>query len=106
MDLLCLEKSNKNEEKKNSKEKVLTMFKKKDELSKEKKIEVVSKNSSGLGFRKKNDTPETSKEQKIMPKRIPLKEDVSTSRSFRKNQLSGEKNFKKESHEKSVYEEE
>lgn len=38
MDLLCLEKSNKNEEKKNSKEKVLTMFKKKDELSKEKKI--------------------------------------------------------------------
>lgn len=29
MDLLCLDKSSKNEEKKNSKEKVLTMFKKK-----------------------------------------------------------------------------
>lgn len=31
------------------------MFKKREELSREKKIEVVSKNSSGLGFRKKNE---------------------------------------------------
>ena len=30
------------------------MFKKKDEVSKEKKLEVVSKNSSGLGFKKRN----------------------------------------------------
>jgi hypothetical protein len=37
------------------------MFKKKEELSKEKKIEVVSKNSSGLNFKKKPDTPDTSK---------------------------------------------
>lgn len=77
------------------------MFKKKEELSREKKIEVVSKNSSGLGFRKKNEP-----EPKIAPKRIPLKEDVNTSRSSRKEQLSGEKNFKKEPHERSVYEEE
>jgi hypothetical protein len=35
-----------------------------------------------------------------------LKEDVNTSRSSRKDQLSGEKNFKKEPHERSVYEEE
>lgn len=78
------------------------MFKKKEELSREKKIEVVSKNSSGLGFRKKIEGPEP----KIAPKRMPLKEDVNTSRSSRKEQVSGEKNFKKETHEKSVYEEE
>ena len=65
------------------------MFKKKDDISKEKKIEVVSKNNSGLGFKKRNETPEVMKEQKIMPKRIPLKEDVNTSRSFRKDQSSG-----------------
>lgn len=105
--MLALERpTSKPEEKKNSKEKVLTMFKKKEELSKDKKIEVVSKNSSGLGFRKRNETPEASKEQKILPKRMPLKEDVNTSRSNRKDQISGEKNFKRESHEKSVYEEE
>ena len=45
------------EDKKPSKEKVVTMFKKKDDLSKEKKIEVVSKNHSGLGFKKKSDHP-------------------------------------------------
>jgi hypothetical protein len=61
------------------------MFKKKEELSREKKIEVVSKNSSGLGFRKKNEGPET----RIAPKRVPLKEDVNTSRSSRKEQVSG-----------------
>lgn len=32
------------------------MMKKRDENSKEKKIEVVSKNSSGLGFKKKVET--------------------------------------------------
>lgn len=60
------------------------MFKKKEEMSKEKKIEVVSKNNSGLGFKKKVDTPETSKDSKLLPKRVPLKEDSNTSRSFRK----------------------
>jgi len=33
------------------------MFKKKEDVSKEKKIEVVSKNYSGLNFRKKGDAP-------------------------------------------------
>ena len=80
------------------------MFKKKEELSKEKKLEVVSKTSSGLGFKKKIDTPETSKDAKLLPKRIPLKEENNTSRSNRKEQVSGEKNFKKETHERSVYE--
>lgn len=88
-EILAFQKSNKNDDKKNSKEKVLTMFKKKDETSKEKKLEVVSKNSSGLGFKKRNETPETSKDQKILPKRIPLKEDVNTSRSTRKDRISG-----------------
>lgn len=74
------------------------MFRKKDDLSKDKKIEVVSKNSSALGFKKKNEAAE----QKIVPKR-PLKEDISTSRSSRKDQFSGEKHLKREPHEKSVY---
>lgn len=60
------------------------MFRKKDDLSKDKKIEVVSKNSSGLGFKKKNEPAES----KLAPKK-PLKEDISTSRSSRKDQVSG-----------------
>ena len=93
-----------NEEKKSSKEKVVTMFKKKDDTSKEKKIEVVSKNHSGLGFKKKTDS-EAGKDAKILPKRIPLREDVNTSRSVRKD-TSHDKPSKKSSHERSVFEEE
>ena len=59
------------------------MFKKRDDnSSKEKKIEVVSKNNSGFGFKKKVEVDASSK---ITPKRIPLKEEVNTSRSFKKD---------------------
>jgi hypothetical protein len=81
------------------------MFRKKEELSKEKRMEIVSKNSSGLGFRKKNEADQRD-HAKLAPKRIPLKEDISTARSSRQDQISSEKNFKKETHEKSIYEEE
>jgi hypothetical protein len=98
----------KEKEKKLSKEKILTMFKKKEDVSKEKKIEAVSKNNSGLGFKKKGDAPESSKEAKILLRRAPLKEcaNTNTSRSSRKEEPSGDKNKKKETHEKSVFEEE
>jgi hypothetical protein len=85
------------------------MFKKKEDVSKEKKIEVVSKNYSGLNFKKKVEEP--LKEIKIVQKRIPLKDDSrNTSRSNRKEQLSGDKHFRKEkekeNHEQSIFEEE
>ena len=85
------------------------MFKKKEDVSKEKKIEVVSKNYSGLNFRKKGDAPQPLKEIKIIQKRVPFKdENRNTSRSNRKEQFSGEKYIKKEkeSEEKSIFEEE
>jgi hypothetical protein len=59
-----------------------------------------------LGFKKKADVPE-SKEAKILLRRAPLKEcaNTNTSRSSRKEEPSGDKNKKKETHEKSVFEE-
>lgn len=41
-----------------------------------------------------------------MPKRVPLREDINTSRSLKKDQQSQDKPHKKSSHEKSVFEEE
>lgn len=43
-----------------------------------------------------------NKQPKPMPKRVPLKEEINTSRSCKK-QLSDEKIKKKETHERSVY---
>ena len=87
------------------------MFKKKDdysrerkyeESSKEKKIDVVSKNHSGSSsvlFKKKNEHAEHhTKEGYILPKRVPLKEDDFNSKSYRKDQRSNDKFTKKESH--------
>ena len=79
-------------------------------MSKEKKIDVVSKHSSGSSsvlFKKKPETSEnTSKDSYIMPKRVPLKEDDFNSKSYRKDQRSNDKAApKKESHDRSVFEE-
>ena len=95
---------------------MITMFKKKDEYSRdkkndensrEKKIEVVSKNSSGSSsvlFKKKNEHSEhNSKEGYILPKRVPLKEDDFNSKSYRKDQRSHDRQIKKEPHERSVF---
>ena len=94
------------------------MFKKKDEISRERKYEessrekksdVVSRNSSGSSsvlFKKKQEHSEhTSKEGYILPKRAPLKEEDFNSKSYRKDQRSNDKPLKKETHEKSVFEE-
>lgn len=70
----------------------------------------MSKNHSGSSsvlFKKKHDHSEhTSKDSYIMPKRVPLKEDDFNSKSYRKDQRSHDKPIpKKESHDKSVFEE-
>jgi hypothetical protein len=117
-EMMPLEK-HKHEEKKHSKEKtVVTMFKKNDysrekkfeESSREKKIDVVSKSSSGSSsvlFKKKAEPAEhSSKEGYILPKRVPLREEDFSSKSYRNAQRSNDKPLKKDSHEKSVFEEE
>lgn len=84
------------------------MKKKRDENSRDKKIDIVSKNSSGYGFKKKNE-PETNRyELRGIQKREQSKEDSYTNRSKKNNSESHEKSFKNEnsSHKKSVYEEE
>lgn len=80
-----------------------------EDNSREKKIDVVSKThtgSSSVLFKKRNDTSEhSSKEGFIMPKRVPLKEDDYNTKSYRKDQKSSDKPIKKETHERSVFEE-
>ena len=56
--------------------------------------------------KKQEQSEHSSKDSYIMPKRVPLREDDSNTRSSRKEQKSNDRHLKRESHEKSVFEEE